>query len=389
MNKTKVKPFKSEEKTLKQRYEPVKELLSATSLQFLFSPFRSKRIFIKLVWIIFLGVSLLLSVYFVKRNIEDFFNYETISSIQTITEDKSQFPTIAICNYDLRNMQIKPIVVWFNSKPLITECGNHFESYQDLAYGRCYRFNSGRNMTNHSIPIKYSTFGGFYFSFRIQFQITNKEPSRGLILMSIFNNTMIPATIRNKEIFISIGSQNTFVVKRLFDQKLEYPYNNCFKNVYLNPPNNTILIDYIKKNGRDYTQRECFELCINLKANESDTGCKGTLKSLSSPPCEIFTNQFDSKISECSEYCPMECDSLNYEISANNVYDDEYNGKYVITVHYEDLKYTLISQQEKAKIESINLIANIGGTIGLFLGFSFISLLEVFEVLAECICVLF
>ena len=67
MNKTKVKPFKSEEKTLKQRYEPVKELLSATSLQFLFSPFRSKRIFIKLVWIIFLVVSLLLSVYFVKK----------------------------------------------------------------------------------------------------------------------------------------------------------------------------------------------------------------------------------------------------------------------------------------------------------------------------------
>ena len=139
MNKTKVKPFKSEEKTLKQIYEPV----------------------IKLVWIIFLVVSLLLSFYFVKKNIEDFFNYETISSIQTFTEDKSQFPTIAICNYDLRNMQIKPIVVWFNSKPLITECGNHFESYQDLAYGRCYRFNSGRNMTNHSIPIKYSTFGGF------------------------------------------------------------------------------------------------------------------------------------------------------------------------------------------------------------------------------------
>jgi hypothetical protein len=55
-------------------------------------------------------------------------------------------------------------------------------------------------------------------------------------------------------------------------------------------------------------------------------------------------------------------------------------GKYVITVHYDDLKYTLISQQ----IESKNLIINIGGTIGLFLVFLFISLLEIFEVLAEC-----
>ncbi len=43
-------------------------------------------------------------------------------------------------------------------------------------------------MTNHYVSIKYSTLGGFYFSFRIQFQITKKEPSRDLIPISIFNN---------------------------------------------------------------------------------------------------------------------------------------------------------------------------------------------------------
>jgi len=382
---------KKERKTLKQKFEPLKQILAASSLQFLLSPFRSKRILIKIIWFKFLVISLFLSVYFVKKNLDDFFDYETISSIQTITEDKSQFPTVAICSYELRNMIIRPVVVWFNGKALIKEWQNHFDTYQDLSYGRCYRFNSGRNMSNHTIPIKYSKFEGFYYSFRIQFTLDNKESTRtDFLVVSIFNQTMMPATIRNKEFYIGKGSQNTYVVKRIFDQKLEYPYNNCYKDVYLNPPNNTFLIDYIKNNGRDYTQKDCFDLCINLKANESDIpGCKGKMKSLSEQPCMDFVNEFESKIAECSEYCPLECDSLSYEFSKDGLYDPDFFGRYVITVHYEDLKYTLISQQEKAKLDIINLVSNIGGTIGLLLSFSFISLLEIFGIIIECIYVLF
>jgi len=35
------------------------------------------------------------------------------------------------------------------------------------------------------------------------------------------------------------------------------------------------------------------------------------------------------------------------------------------------------------------LISNIGGTLGLFIGFSFISVLELFELIAEYIFVIF
>jgi hypothetical protein len=47
----------------------------------------------------------------------------------------------------------------------------------------------------------------------------------------------------------------------------------------------------------------------------------------------------------------------------------------------------LISQQPK--IELFGLISNLGGILGLFIGFSFISLLEIIEVLAELIYVYF
>ncbi len=58
-----------------------------------------------------------------------------------------------------------------------------------------------------------------------------------------------------------------------------------------------------------------------------------------------------------------------------------------IYIFYEDLKYTLITQ--KPKIELFGLISNIGGTLGLFIGFSFISVLELFELIAEYIFVIF
>ena len=60
---------------------------------------------------------------------EPFLQYKQLS------EAKSQFPTVTICNYDLRNMQNKPLVVWFKHKALISEWENHFDSYQYLAYG--------------------------------------------------------------------------------------------------------------------------------------------------------------------------------------------------------------------------------------------------------------
>ena len=54
-----------------------------------------------------------------------------------------------------------------------------------------------------------------------------------------------------------------------------------------------------------------------------------------------------------------------------------------INVYYENLQYTLISQQPK--IELFGLISNIGGTFSLFLGLSFFSFLEFFDLLIEFI----
>ncbi len=83
---------------LKKDYNtPIKDILSASSLAYLLSPFRSKRLLIKIIWSLFLLLFFLGSIYYVILNILDYLKYETTTSIQTIYEQESEFPTISIC----------------------------------------------------------------------------------------------------------------------------------------------------------------------------------------------------------------------------------------------------------------------------------------------------
>ena len=49
-----------------------------------------------------------------------------------------------------------------------------------------------------------------------------------------------------------------------------------------------------------------------------------------------------------------------------------------VQIFYNELKETFISEEIKTKI--FDLVSNIGGTLGLFLGLSFLSLIEFFEI---------
>jgi hypothetical protein len=69
------------------------------------------------------------------------------------------------------------------------------------------------------------------------------------------------------------------------------------------------------------------------------------------------------------------------------IFKQDRNNKIYIRIYYEDLKYTWINQQPK--IELFGLISNIGGSLSLFVGISFISFLELFEVFTELFYIYF
>jgi acid-sensing ion channel 2 len=74
---------------------------------------------------------------------------------------------------------------------------------------------------------------------------------------------------------------------------------------------------------------------------------------------------------------------LNNSIS----FDDLAKSVARIQIFYDELQETIIS--EKIKTQSFDLVSNMGGTLGLFLGLSFLSLIEIFEILFQVLFIYF
>lgn len=395
---------------------PLHDLIKVSTIQGIPKIFTSKRNSFRIMWVILSLVSTVFCAFFSTKSVLEYYNYETVTSIKTINEQQSEFPTISICHYNNTDFKFEILDFWFNIRELKNEWKNHFELYNDTKYGVCYRFNSGKNMSGHSIGIKNSTSAGIEYGLYLDLYIPPLVTDYGEFKIYINNHTMIPKTIYNKGSFITSGSWHYFSIKRTFDQKLEEPYNTCLNDIN-NFKYDKTLIEFLINQKVKYSQKECLNLCRNMKYLKlSNFSCLNSLEDDLYLNCykkidekSVIRNQTLSFIESfqqnnsfkiCSDYCPLECDSASFEISHDFEpiisYSKSSNGFYYkkfqtyenisrsflsLHIYYEDLKYTLISQSPKMQV--YDLVSNIGGTLGLFLGMSFLSFVEIFEVFLE------
>jgi amiloride-sensitive sodium channel subunit alpha/amiloride-sensitive sodium channel subunit gamma len=126
---------------------------------------------------------------------------------------------------------------------------------------------------------------------------------------------------------------------------------------------------------------------------------------------EIFTK--DNYIGKnCIPHCPLECKSiqLSTTVSSSKYPNDNYfeilknnenlqrgvfksgnwshikNSILKVNINYESLSYKYI--KENAVMSVIDLLAYIGGQMGLFLGISFLSFVEIFEIFIEILYII-
>ncbi len=216
------------------------------------------------------------------------------------------------------------------------------------------------------------------------------------------------------------GSRYSFAVERIFSRRLAYPFNNCIKDLDDFKYDKTI-INYLKVNERIYTLELCYELCFELKfILKNECNCRSTL-GLVSKECTLIKTDLEcyrskrdtfydnSPRKSCSALCPIECDSNDLRITSSSfdypvegivnggddhnlykhfkAYDKVRENYSEFLVYYSDLQYTEI--EELAKVNLSDLISNFGGTLGLFIGMSFLSFVEIFEIIIETGFILF
>lgn len=120
-------------------------------------------------------------------------------------------------------------------------------------------------------------------------------------------------------------------------------------------------------------------------------------------------------IEQCYEECPIECNSVDYTLISNQAYypSDWYAAKLVnspsirkllggnstdldyvslvkssmlmVNVYYDDMFYIMVSEAPDVTLDQ--LIALVGGNLGLFLGISLMTLVETIELGFYLFCV--
>jgi hypothetical protein len=281
---------------------------------------------------------------------------------------------------------------------------NDFYWYYDFNYGNCYTFNSGYNASGHRVPIrtvqKPGRFAGLYLQLFIgrPQSVYLSEFTSGIHLL--ISNQSLPLSL-SEGINAKPGTITNVDIRKVFTNRLPEPYSECkdlnkFKSVLFNE---------IKKSNHKYRQKDCFDLCLqNIVIEKCNCYDLQFPKMFNSTPCLSKTemNCSESLSSEflyydlnkmCSSQCPLECDSITYDLSTSTAnyptriysklvkkqskiiryfkneevtFDKLKESLLALDINYAELKYTYISESASKTI--IDLIASIGGTIGLFLG---------------------
>ena len=118
--------------------------------------------------------------------------------------------------------------------------------------------------------------------------------------------------------------------------------------------------------------------------------------------------EFSNNIKEiCASECPLECDYITYETSMsqldypnrqhfdglktrNKEYEnmslEEYKRTHLrLNIHFKSNDYAEI--REFPKTSAIELVSNLGGVLGIFLGLSIFSFVEVFDILLRIVII--
>ena len=395
-------------------------------------------IWAQIIWIIIFLVLTGLTVVLIQQSISAYLTYSVTSTYETIYQSPLEFPTITVCSsnpfltnnavclfYELANIynvntsSIKELIklakmhaanpsygdenrkklglsfndiisCQFNSK----DCKNDLHWIWLYDYGNCFQFNSGLNFTNHKIDLVKSSrldkgyglklnFGGFYSNYD-QIEFKNND-----IVVLVHNKSSIISS-STKLSHIHIYDKLALSLKITLISKQPSPYSDCIDlSTY-----SSVLYDYLLQSNYSYRQIDCLDLCIQqkiinececyyLKYPDLNTQVKPCLNWTQFNCANNEINNFDS--AECIKtQCPLECTSIAFQLE-NSYGSGHYERSLsdfvftALTVSYSSLKYTQITESPQTTF--INLLAQLGGSLGMFISFSVFTLFESIEVL--------
>jgi hypothetical protein len=285
---------------------------------------------------------------------------------------------------------------------------NDFEDYYDYYFGYCFRFNARKLIGNIRRPIKYSSQAGQINGLQLELFIgAANENNRFFSIESglaifIHNQTDIPYNLQG--IKISTGTSTYISLDKTTITQIPYPFSDCKEDLTKKSSYNSDLYNKMIATNKTYLQTNCKFMCYQKYLGEQcDCQLYVYKYFLNMQPC-LTLNQTNCQsekrtyflknnfFSKCD--CPLECEKTLYDYRFSfSEYPTKYYANLLIkhpsimsrfpnqsqikyqdlksrmasvNIYYDELKETFITQEKKLMFH--DLVSNLGGTLGLFLG---------------------
>lgn len=295
-----------------------------------------------------------------------------------------------------------------------------FEYYYDNIHSYCVKFNSGKKSELKKAS-KPGLINGLQMEIYVEEPHENSFSTASGLYIIVHNSSQ--ESYFPEGFTVPVGKQVNIAVQREFISKKAKPYSECTENLNSIDSFDSDLYRAIIQSGKSYKREMCYDLCLQEKIIEN-CKCQDLItfsfpnisfcRNLPDIFCDYkeFASFYADNIDEkCGMKCPLECDAIKYPVTLTYLdYPTEaYYNKLIkesrfknlrpitfeklknrlifLNIYYSEFQYKKIQEVEKMTI--IDLVAGIGGTLGLFIGISFLSLIEILHVAVEIIFVIF
>ena len=314
----------------------------------------------------------------------------------------------------------------FNYKPCTSA---DFIWIFDKNYGNCYSFNTGFNSSGQEVDLKVSNLAGSAYGLQLDFYVNYHQNLTSFnslwgglgAIIRIDNVTNVIDHVRDGILAaggsftnIALGRENKFIMKK--------PYSDCVLDNDEATSFNSDIYNAIIISKFSYGRQFCLIQCIQkyiikmcgcsspvFESVFNESRCSNvTVINNCVGPAFFVSEDENFMTNNCLPLCPLECNStkFTYDVSATKLVGDPYvdiiqnnanlaqdfvtqeiNADTVsasvakVNVFYDSLSY--VNTEELPALDIITLIANMGGTWGLFLSLNFFSIAELMTTLIE------
>lgn len=356
--------------TRTQFKEATIKLLTSTTIHGMPRVVKSDKIPVRIIWLLSVIISAYFCFKFVSLSLIDFNRFDVVTQTKVINAKDSEFPALTFCatseimqsiSYQIYHVENNEIVLYQNSTLEDKFINQNNET--------CHRFN-GANTNSSFIP-KRITGAGQQNKFVIVIKNFSEDLKEQIKVYVTDNyvNSFRQFTPHN----LTLKNQYRIGVTKQVDKKLDNPYNDCTNESSL------------------YRKVNCLENCTQIEAvNKFNCSLPGYYTQGFNKSCTPYQVINISKV-ECEDECLMECEVTTYETTLVTKDKPENLVLHVpiifLEVYFTDLNYLEITQTPKMSLATF--ISAIGGHLSLFIGFKFLTVIELGEYIIDVIYIFY